>query len=122
MSGETNRLIELGNEVSGATVEGREYDQLVTAGEHASVALLALALRRKGMKAKSLLAHQFEMKTKQVLGQHLISSINAEKILELLGEGIIPVVAGFQGVDENGDFTTLGRGGSDTTAVAVAAA
>lgn len=122
MSGETDRLIGLGRSVLGESPHGREYDQLVTAGEHASVALTALALSREGVRARSLLAHQLQLKTVSRFGQNLIASLDVVLLHQLLEEGIVPVVAGFQGVNENGDYTTLGRGGSDTTAVALAAA
>ncbi len=122
MSGETDRLIELGRKVGGTGQNGREYHQLVTAGEHASVALTAMALQREGIASQSMLAHQLDIKTKFVFGQHLISSIDTTRLRELVEKGVVPVVAGFQGVDTEGAFTTLGRGGSDTTAVALAAA
>jgi len=124
MSGETNRLIELGRKVGGDEFSdaSAEYHQLVTAGEHASIALTAAAIEREGISSRSLLAHQIPIKTKKILGQHLIDSIDPEKLNALLDEGIVPVIAGFQGIDEDGYFTTLGRGGSDTTAVAIAAA
>jgi aspartate kinase len=123
MSGETNRLIELGRKVGGDdfSIASREYHQLVTAGEHASIALTAAAIEREGVKSCSLLAHQIPIETDLVLGQHLISEINPSRIIELLDAGVVPVIAGFQGIDEEGSFTTLGRGGSDTTAVAIAA-
>ena len=123
MSGETNRLIDLARKVSGELHTGREYHQLVTAGEQASVALVAMALQREGVRAASMLAFQLPLTTKFVLGQHLIQSVATEAIKKLLNAGAVPVIAGFQGVDEaTGDYTTLGRGGSDTSAVAVAAA
>jgi aspartate kinase len=122
MSGETNRLIELARKVSGGDHKPREYHQLVTAGEQVSVALTAMAIEREGMSAQSLLAHQIPIRTKTVYGQNLIVDIDVNKITSLLDRGIVPVIAGFQGVNDQGDFTTLGRGGSDTTAVAVAAA
>ena len=124
MSGETDRLIDLAKKVSGDNyqVGAREYHQLVTAGEHASVALTAMGLLREGVKSKSLLANQIQIKTRQVYGQHLIKEIDAATIESLLDDGVVPVVAGFQGIDENGCFSSLGRGGTDTTAVAIAAA
>lgn len=124
MSGETNRLIELGRKTAGDDfgVSSREYHQLVTAGEHASIALTAAAIEREGISSCSLLAHQIPISTRPMFGQHLISEIDASRLNELLEKGIVPVVAGFQGINEEGDYTTLGRGGSDTTAVALAAA
>ncbi len=121
MSGETDRLIELGKQAGGCGNKSREYHQLVTAGEHASIALTAMALESKGQPAQSLLANQVPIRTHEIYGLNLISDIDVEKLNALLDEGIVPVVAGFQGVGEDGSFTTLGRGGSDTTAVALAA-
>lgn len=122
MSGETNRLIDLGRKVGGGEIPEREYHPLVASGEQVSSALTAIALTRLGVPACSLLAHQVELKTIERFGQNLIQSVNTEKLESLLKDGIVPVVAGFQGVDDEGDFTTLGRGGSDNTAVALAAA
>ncbi|MFN8389672.1 MAG: aspartate kinase [Bdellovibrionota bacterium] len=122
MSGETDRLVELSRKVVGGRPQSREYHQLLASGEQVSAALTAMALQREGLKSVSLLAHQVELKTETVYGQNLITSINADKLRKLMAEGVVPVVAGFQGVDDEGDFTTLGRGGSDTTAVALAAA
>lgn len=122
MSGETDRLVELSRKISGSVTPGREYHQLLASGEQASAALTAMALEREGVKAVSLLAHQVPIKTEHVFGQNLIASIDNKRLLEILASGAVPVVAGFQGVDEAGDFTTLGRGGSDNTAVAIAAA
>ena len=122
MSGETDRLIELGRKVGGALSKDREYHQLVTAGEHASIALTAMAIQREGIDSKSLLAQHIRLKTHSIYGQHIIESIDASVLTKLLDKGCIPVVAGFQGIDDSGDYTTLGRGGSDTTAVALAAA
>ena len=124
MSGETNRLIELGRKVAGDTFSDldREYHQLVTAGEHASIALTASAIKREGCKSRSLLAHQIPIKTDYVLGQNLISDVDSTYLLKLLENDEVPVIAGFQGIDDENSYTTLGRGGSDTTAVAIAAA
>lgn len=122
MSGETDRLIELARKVSGEKKVNREYHQLATSGEHASVALTAMALQRENIPAKSLLAHQIPIWTRHVYGQDLIDRIETKKLRELLDKGFVPVVAGFQGINDEGDYTTLGRGGSDTTAVALAAA
>lgn len=125
MSGETNRLISLGEEILGPNFSkrnSREFNQLLASGEMVSSALTAMAIQSKGLKSNSLMAHQFEMKTNRSFGQDLIQGVNVERIKELLGEGVVPVVCGFQGIDDKGDFTLLGRGGSDTTAVAIAAA
>jgi len=122
MSGETDRLISLGRAVAGDLSLTREYHQLLSSGEQVSAALTAMALEREGLKACSLLAPQIELRTFTISGQNLIQGINVERIQELIAEGCIPVVAGFQGIDEQGGYTTLGRGGSDTTAVALAAA
>lgn len=122
MSGETNRLIELARKVSGESVKPREYHQLVTVGEQASIALTAMALEREGLQSVSLTAGQVPIRTRNYFGQDLIAEIPTENLKQLLDKNIVPVVAGFQGVNANGDYTTLGRGGSDTTAVALAAA
>jgi len=125
MSGETNRLIGLGEETLGESVsprDSRELSQLLASGEMVSSALTSLAIQARGHKSNSLMAHQVEMKTKRSFGQDLIQDVNVDRIRELLSEGVVPVVCGFQGIDEKGDFTLLGRGGSDTTAVAIAAA
>ncbi len=122
MSGETDRLIELYRMVSGQASFEREYHQLLAAGEQVSCALTASALEREGVKARSLLAFQIPLRTEEAFGQNLISQIDTRVIDDLLRRGIVPVIAGFQGVDSESGYTTLGRGGSDTTAVAVAAA
>ena len=122
MSGETDRLLELARKVGGSKSVLRERDQLLASGEQVSCALTALALEREGVRARSLLANQAGIQTHCVYGQNLIQSIDADLLRKLLDEGVVPVVAGFQGVDADGSFTTLGRGGSDTTAVALAAA
>ena len=122
MSGETDRLVKLSREVGGETHNEREYNQLVSSGEQVTAALTAIALAREGVPARSHLAFQLPLRTQTVFGQHLIDSVDTTKLKALFQEGAIPVVAGFQGVDECGAYTTLGRGGSDTTAVAVAAA
>ncbi len=122
MSGETDRLIELSRKVAADKLQPREYHQLLAAGEQISAALVAAAIGREGIKAQSLLAFQVGMKTEQIFGQNLIKSVDREKLLSLLDAGVTPVVAGFQGVDRDNSYTTLGRGGSDTTGVALAAA
>ncbi len=122
MSGETDRLIALGKTVAGEEISGREYHALVASGEQVSAALVAMALERTGVRAASMLAPQLELRTEARGGHNLIQEMNVDRVRALLAEGITPVVAGFQGIDESGAYTTLGRGGSDTTAVALAAA
>jgi aspartate kinase len=101
---------------------GLEYDMLLAAGEQQSVALLALAIRKKGGKAKPLLGHQLGIITDNFYSKARIQEIDTTLIRSLTEKGVIPVIAGFQGVDEEAHITTLGRGGSDTSAVAIAAA
>jgi aspartate kinase len=121
MAGETNRLVALSKELS-ETPESREYDVLVSTGEQVTVGLLALAIQALGGKAISFLGHQVKILTDEAHGKARIRSIDDHRIHQELKLGKIVVVAGFQGVDEGGNVTTLGRGGSDTTAVALAAA
>jgi aspartate kinase len=102
--------------------EGREYDVLVSTGEQVTISLLTLAIHHLGGEAVSYLGHQVKILTDNAHGKARIRSIEADKIFKDLNSGKIVVVAGFQGVDEHGNVTTLGRGGSDTTAVAIAAA
>tara|TARA_B100001059_G_scaffold27170_1_gene21986 strand:- start:1433 stop:2647 length:1215 start_codon:yes stop_codon:yes gene_type:complete len=120
MGGETNKLIEL-SKYFGENPDKREFDALVSTGETVSSALLSMALHSKGIKAKSYSAAQISMKTTDSYSKAKILDVNADKILEVVKDGIIPIITGFQGVTEGGDITTLGRGGSDTTAVAIAA-
>jgi aspartate kinase len=121
MAGETNRLIALSKQVHDLP-EGREYDMLVSTGEQVTIALLAMAIHRLGGEAVSYLGHQIKILTDDAFSKARIQSIDSSKIFQDLKEKKIVVVAGFQGVDEKGNVTTLGRGGSDTTAVAIAAA
>lgn len=121
MAGETNRLVALSKEIT-EIPEGREYDVLVATGEQVTVSLLALTIQNMGGHAISFLGHQVKILTDEAHGRARIRSIDDKRIHEELGEGKIVVVAGFQGVDARGNVTTLGRGGSDTTAVALAAA
>ncbi len=121
MAGETNRLVALAQEICDMPDE-RERDVLLASGEQVSTALLALALRATGHKARSFLAHQMRIRTDNAYGKARIKSIDASRVRQSLRDGEIVVVAGFQGVDEDDNITTLGRGGSDTSAVAVAAA
>jgi aspartate kinase len=121
MAGETNRLVGLAQQISDAPDE-RERDVLLASGEQVSTALLALAIKGLGYKARSLLAHQMRIQTDNAYGKARIKSIDAARALQSIKDGEIVVVAGFQGVDEEDNITTLGRGGSDTSAVAIAAA
>jgi aspartate kinase len=120
MAGETNRLLALAHEISEMPDE-RERDVLLASGEQVSVALLTLALKEAGQPARSFLGHQVRIATDNVYGKARILSIDSSKILHSLKAGEVVVVAGFQGVDEDDNITTLGRGGSDTSAVALAA-
>ncbi|HXG19878.1 MAG TPA: aspartate kinase [Methylomirabilota bacterium] len=121
MSGETNRLLALAKEAS-AQPDERECDVLVSTGEQVSVALLAIVLKDMGYPAFSLLGHQVQIETDSAFGRARIKNIQADRLLSALRDGHIVVIAGFQGVDTKNNITTLGRGGSDTTAVAIAAA
>ena len=121
MSGETNKLIALANEMS-VKQHAREMDVLLSTGEQVSIALLTMALLDRGCDARSYTGAQIRMVTDNVHGKARIKEIQCEKMKADLEAGRVVVVAGFQGVDENGNITTLGRGGSDTTAVAIAAA
>ena len=120
MSGETNKLISLAKNFS-ENPNRREFDALVSTGEKVSSSLLAIALESIGVKAKSLSASQISMKTTDSYSKARILDIDSSKIIQTIEEGYVPIITGFQGVTEHGDVTTLGRGGSDTTAVAVAA-
>ena len=121
MSGETNRLIALAKELN-PEPDGRELDVIASTGEQVSVGLLALALQQLGLKARSYTGWQVKIQTDSAYTKARIVAIDDSLIRRDLTEGFICVVAGFQGVDENGNITTLGRGGSDTTGVALAAA
>jgi len=120
MAGETNRLIALAQQISEIPDE-REKDVLLASGEQVSVALMSLALKEVGVPARSYLGHQVRIETDNAYGKARILSIDSSKIVQALKAGEVVVVAGFQGVDENDNITTLGRGGSDTSAVALAA-
>jgi aspartate kinase len=120
MSGETNRLIKLAKSF-GDNPSKREFDALISTGEKVSAALLAMALHQIGVKAKSYTASQISMRTTDSYSKAKILDVDGKKIQDALDEGIIPIITGFQGITESGDVTTLGRGGSDTTAVAIAA-
>jgi aspartate kinase len=121
MSGETNKLVGLAKEIC-EQPDDREYDVLVSTGEQITISLLSMCLQSMGYKAKSYLGHQVPIVTSSAFSRARIEHIGDEKIRADLENGNIVVVAGFQGADCNGNLTTLGRGGSDTSAVAVAAA
>ena len=121
MSGETNRLVGLTRDVA-QLHDAREYDVVVSAGEQVSVGLLAMALQDMGVAARSWLGWQIAVQTSDMHGAARIEHIDAEKLNAQFAEGRVAVIAGFQGLSANGRVTTLGRGGSDTSAVAVAAA
>ena len=120
MEGETNKLVGLANHFA-ESPDKREFDALVSTGETVSSALLAIALNSKGINAKSYSASQISMKTTDSYSKAKILDIDANKIMEVVEQNTVPIITGFQGITETGDITTLGRGGSDTTAVAIAA-
>jgi aspartate kinase len=121
MSGETNRLLGLAHEIT-KVPDPREMDAIAATGEQVSAALVAMTIQAEGGKARSLLGHQVKVLTDSAFTKARIKTIEGSKISATLKRGEIAVVAGFQGMNEAGDITTLGRGGSDTSAVAVAAA
>jgi aspartate kinase len=121
MAGETDKLIRLAQQVT-PTPDERELDVLVSTGEQVSIALLTIALKDMGTDAKSYLGFQIKIATDSAFGKARITGIEPERMFNDLKNGRVVVVAGFQGVDESDNITTLGRGGSDTTAVAIAAA
>jgi aspartate kinase len=121
MAGETDRLLQLAKQIAPGAM-GREVDALTATGEQASAALLALALSSKGVASISLQGHQIPIRTDGNFGSALIQSVAPQRIHRHLAEGKVVVVTGFQGVTDTDDVTTLGRGGSDLTAVALAAA
>ncbi len=121
MSGETNRLLELARGIS-VDATARELDVLLATGEQVTIALLSMALEAIGCPARSYTGGQVHILTDNVHGKARIVDIDGERVRQDLARGRVVVIAGFQGVDESGNITTLGRGGSDTTAVAMAAA
>lgn len=121
MSGETNRLLGLAKELS-ETPDPREVDMLASTGEQASSALLAMALLAQGVPARSYTGWQVPVKTDSAFGKARITSIDDQRVRADLDAGKVVIVTGFQGIDPDGHITTLGRGGSDTSAVAMAAA
>lgn len=121
MSGETDRLIKLAHEVTTVPDE-RELDMLLSTGERITIALLSMELRGRGINARSFTGRQVGIITDSAHTKARIARVTADRIKEALKQGVIPVVAGFQGINEQSDVTTLGRGGSDLSAVALAAA
>ncbi|MBU6470854.1 MAG: aspartate kinase, partial [Gammaproteobacteria bacterium] len=121
MAGETDRLLGLGKNLA-PRPSLREMDVLLATGEQVTIALTAIAIEQRGFKARSFTGAQVKILTDGAHGKARIEAIDEEQLRAALAANCIPVVAGFQGVDDVGDITTLGRGGSDTTAVALAAA
>ncbi|OAQ21006.1 aspartate kinase [Thermosulfurimonas dismutans] len=121
MAGETDRLLSLAHEIT-PEPSPRELDMLVSTGEQVTASLLAITLQTMGYPAEALLGYQIPILTNELFTRARIQDIKTERLKAILSQGKVAVVAGFQGVTENGDITTLGRGGSDTTAVALAAA
>ena len=121
MAGQTDGLIALARELT-EDPDPRELDVLMSTGEQVSIALFAMAVKSMGYDARSLLGFQVGIHTDRLYGKARIHEVETRRILEELGKQRIVAVAGFQGLDDHGDITTLGRGGSDTTAVALAAA
>jgi len=121
MAGETDRLLKLAHQLS-SNPEERDVDMLLSSGERVTSALLALALQEKGFAAQAFTGRQVGIMTDSTHTKARIERITADRVREAVGQGIIPVIAGFQGINEKSDVTTLGRGGSDLTAVALAAA
>ncbi len=122
MAGETDRLVHLAADAAGGDPDWREYDVIVSSGEQVTVSLLAIILNTMGYKAISLLGDQVRILTDEAHSSAKILDVETDRISDELKRGKIIIVAGFQGVDAKGNITTLGRGGSDTTAVAIAAA
>ena len=121
MSGETNRLVKLAEDIF-PHYRGPSYDMLLASGEQVAIALLAMAIEKRGGKAKPYLAHQVGIRTDSMYSKARIQKIEDHVLLKDIEKGYIPIVAGFQGMDEEANITTLGRGGSDTSAVALAVA
>lgn len=121
MAGETNKLVDLCSQMM-ERPDAREYDVVVSTGEQVTIGLLSMALKTMGQDAVSMLGFQVPIYTDNVFAKARISRIENDRIFENLKEGRVVVVPGFQGIDETGNVTTLGRGGSDTSAVALAAA
>ena len=121
MSGWTNSLIQMGKKIQ-AKAQGEAYDMLVSSGEQVSVALLSLALEKRGLKNTPLLGYQAGIQTDSLFSKAYIQSIDTKRLKKIISEGCIPLVTGFQGITKSQQITTLGRGGSDLTAVALSVA
>ena len=121
MAGETNRLVRLANDIY-PNYRGPAYDSLLASGEQVSMSLLAMALEKRGIKTESFLGFQLGIHTDSIFSRARIQSIDSSKLISCLEKNEVPIVAGFQGIDSMFRVTTLGRGGSDTTAVALSAA
>ena len=121
MGKSTDELIELSRDIN-PNPDLREYDALVSTGEQISVALLAMALQKRNIKGKSFTAYQLGIRTNSMHSRARILDVQVEKIKNEISNGVVPVITGFQGMNDEGDITTLGRGGSDTTGVALAVA
>jgi aspartate kinase len=121
MAGETDALVALAHELGGGEPLAREYDALLSTGEQKTIALLAMAISQLGQSAQSFNGRQAGVRTDDAHLRARIASIDSASIHRVLDAGVVAVIAGFQGFDDEGNITTLGRGGSDTTAVAVAA-
>ncbi len=121
MAGETNKLVALAAEIDPHN-RGPSYDMLLAAGEQVSIALLSMALQKRGIKSKPLLAYQLGIETDNLYSKARILNIKTQDLHRMIEDEVVPVIAGFQGVDSELNITTLGRGGSDATAVAIAAA
>ena len=121
MGKSTDELIKLSKDIN-PNPDLREYDALVSTGEQISVALLAMALQKRNIKGKSFTAYQLGIRTNSMHSRARILDVQVEKIKNEISNGVVPVITGFQGMNNEGDITTLGRGGSDTTGVALAVA
>ena len=121
MGKSTDELIKLSKDIN-PNPDLREYDALVSTGEQISVALLAMALQKRNIKGKSFTAYQLGIRTNSMHSRARILDVQVEKIRNEISNGVVPVITGFQGMNDEGDITTLGRGGSDTTGVAIAVA
>ena len=121
MGKSTDELIKLSKDIN-PNPDPREYDALVSTGEQISVALLAMALQKRNIKGKSFTAYQLGIRTNSMHSRARILDVQVEKIKNEISNGVVPVITGFQGMNDEGDITTLGRGGSDTTGVALAVA
>jgi aspartate kinase len=121
MGDATNHLVDLAREIAGRPTP-REMDMLLASGEQVSISLMAMALQEKGLDSQSYLGHQVGIRTDGVFTKARIREVRTDRLRADLEANHIPVVAGFQGIDNSGEVTTFGRGGSDTTAVALAAA